>query len=349
MKLKSDSNTHETGLLYKMRWSRLLYKYERFGEQREIFVPESSFLMRLYYVIDYFFSFLFQGASIKDYFSYGFYEKRFNGRNKYITYRRYLKILSVCNKKDQIVFLRNKSLFNKRYTKYLQRESLDLDDISETDFVSFLNKHEDVFVKEVFGFQGNSVFHYHSTDIDAHSLFKQLKGDANGHYIVENGLIQHDDLASFHPNSVNTIRIVTVYDNVRDQLHFIFAKLRMGNNGASLDNTHAGGISGNIDIETGIVNSPGYSVTTNEEYIYHPYTGKQIIGFQIPNWEECKQFVEKVARVTPEVRYVGWDVVILKDGGFALIEANDNADHDGQQMHYKGLWREYKSILKQLK
>ena len=41
--------------------------------------------------------------------------------------------------------------------------------------------------------------------------------------------------------------------------------------------------------------------------------------------------------------------MILPDGDFALIEANDNADHDGQQIHYKGMWPEYKKLLKQLK
>ena len=75
----------------------------------------------------------------------------------------------------------------------------------------------------------------------------------------------------------------------------------------------------------------------------------KIIGFQIPYWEECKRFIEKTARVTPEVRYVGWDVVLLQDGNFALIEANDNADHDGQQIHYRGMWKDYKDILKTLK
>ena len=303
---------------------------------------------KLLYWIDYLSDYIIYGASLKDYFAYGFYKLRPNGKMEYITFRRYHQIQKKCNKKNNIEFFRDKSLFNQRYANYLHRDSLDLNSISEVEFVSFLNKHDDVFVKEVLGFRGSSVFHYHSADINAHSLYRQLKEDIKSHYIVENRLVQHSELAAFHPNSVNTIRIVTVYDDKNDYLHFMFAKLRMGNNGAFLDNTHAGGISGNIDIETGIINTPGYSVVTNEEFICHPYTGKQIIGFQIPHWKECKAFIEEVARVTPEVRYVGWDVVILEDGSFALIEANDNADHDGQQMHYKGLWKDYKALLKML-
>ena len=42
-------------------------------------------------------------------------------------------------------------------------------------------------------------------------------------------------------------------------------------------------------------------------------------------------------------------MVILKDGDFALIEANDNADHDGQQIRYRGMWKDYNDILKNLR
>lgn len=346
---KIDSTKYQNSILCKLKWSRLIYKYHRFSELRDSYIGECNIFKKFYYLIDYCISFICQGASFKDYFAYSFYERRFAGRNRYITYRRFIKILKTCNKRESIPFLRDKSQFNKRYSKYLHRENHDLKNISEKAFVDFTQRHQDFFIKDVLGFQGNSVWLYHAPDIDVIDLFHKLKNDKECHFIVEAKLKQHKDLAAFHPNSVNTIRIVTVYDEKQDKLHFMFAKLRMGNNGAHLDNTHAGGISGNIDIETGVINTPGYSVTSNEEHICHPYSGKQIIGFKIPYWEECKRFIEKAARVTPEVRYVGWDVVILEEGDFALIEANDNADHDGQQIRYRGLWKDYKDILKNLK
>ena len=122
----------------------------------------------------------------------------------------------------------------------------------------------------------------------------------------------------------------------------------MGNKKNSVDNFHFDGIGANVDIETGIINTIGYD-TYNKTYILHPETKKQIIGFQIPNWNECILFIKKAAKRLPSVRYIGWDLVIKNDGSLCLIEANDNADHDFQQLHNKGLWREYKSILKNLK
>jgi glutathione synthase/RimK-type ligase-like ATP-grasp enzyme len=301
------------------------------------------------YLFDYLLALLIYGASINDYFAFGFFKLRPKGRNEYITYRRYHKILNKCNQKEYIKFFRDKSLFNQRYAKYLHRESLDVSSITEEEFSAFFEKHKEVFVKEVLGFRGKSVWFYRSEETEAKELYRQLKEDKNGRYVIESKLSQHEALSSFHPASVNSIRIITVYDEVADIVHIMFAKIRIGNNGSHLDNTHAGGISGNIDLETGIINTPGYSVLDKKEYVYHPTTGKQIIGAKIPCWKECKEFVEEVARITPEVRYVGWDIVILPDGKFALIEANDNADHDGQQIRYKGMWQEYKKILKQLK
>lgn len=330
-----------------MRFYRAIkHSKRRFNELYENYGMSGC---KWFYVADYLICFFILGASWKDYFGYGFYEKRWNGRSKYITFRRFFKLLKICNQEKYVKYLRDKSLFNERYADVLHRDTLDLTLCTKESFVMFWESHPAVFVKEVLGFRGNSVWFYETKDEDASAIYNQLINDKNSHYVIESKLEQNEALAAFHPSSVNTIRIVTIYDDAKDVVHFMFAKLRMGNHGAHLDNTHAGGISGNIDLDTGIINTPGYSVTSTEEYIYHPYTGKQIIGFQVPYWKECKLFIEKAARVTPEVRYVGWDVVILQDGNFALIEANDNADHDGQQIHYRGMWKEYKNIVKQLK
>ena len=56
-----------------------------------------------------------------------------------------------------------------------------------------------------------------------------------------------------------------------------------------------------------------------------------------------------MARRLPTVRYIGWDVVIRNDGSCILIEGNDNADHDIQQVHNCGLWKQYKFVMKNLR
>lgn len=304
-------------------------------------------LLKPLYWLDSFVCLLLYGASLNDYFVYGFYKLRPNGKREFITYRKYHKIMRKCNDKNYIKYFRDKSEFNKRFAKYLHRDSIDLDVTSEKDFVAFFEKHGIVFVKEVLGFRGSSVKMYSKEDCNVANLYKTLKEDKDGHYIAEGRLVEDAELASFHPASVNTLRLVTVYDEKRDKVHIMSCRIRIGNKGNHVDNFHYAGIGANIDTETGVICSVGYDSQDNE-YLFHPMTGKQILGFKIPRWEECKSFIAECVKVVPQVRYVGWDVVLLADGYFALIEANDNADHDFQQMHYRGMWKDYKALLKEL-
>lgn len=305
-------------------------------------------IAKLWYFIDYCFAFLCQGASLNDYFAYAFYKLRPSGRREYITYRRYHKIMRVCNDPVDIKYFRDKSEFNNVFRNNLGRESIDLNETTQEEFGSFFARHKDIFVKEVLGFRGNSVKLYSLADTDPDELFKALKSDSGSHFVAENRLFEHPALAEFHPASINTLRLVTVYDDKKDEVHFMSARIRIGNKGNYVDNFHFDGIGANIDMETGVINSVGYNAQ-DKEFLFHPMTGKQIMGFRIPGWQDCKDFVEQCARVVKTVRYVGWDVVPLENGGFALIEGNDNADHDFQQMHYHGMWPEYKKLLKQLK
>ena len=218
------------------RFNQLYNTYIEKGEK-------SHSLAKIWYFIDYAFAFIFQGASLNDYFAFGFYKLRSNGRNEYITFRRYHRILTKCNDQEAIITFRDKSVFNKVYADYLQREVQDVDLLDEESFVRFFKEHRFVFVKESRGFRGNSVWMYDSNEVNANELYQELRYREDAHYVLEEKIVQHPDLAAFHPSSVNTIRIVTLYDDKRDILHFMFAKFRIGNRGAYLDNTHAGGIS----------------------------------------------------------------------------------------------------------
>ena len=242
----------------------------------------------------------------------------------------------------------NKMKFNKYFFDFLGRKSMDVNNSSFEEFKSFFEKNREVFVKEISSYRGKGVKMYSFDNIDILQLYANLKSEKNSHYILEEKIVQAETLAEFHPWSINTIRIVTLYDNIKDIVYFMSARLRMGNKQNVVDNFHYEGIGANVDIETGIIDSVGYNVR-NEFFFNHPITGKQIIGFKIPYWQECKEFVMKAARHIPTVRYVGWDIVLLEGGKFLLVEGNDNADHDFQQLHYRGLWKDYKKILKQLK
>lgn len=315
---------------------------------RAIYVGiDVSFWGKLFYILDYIGAFIVHGASISDYFAYGFYKLRYNGREEYITYRRYHVIQNKCNKQLDRCLCRDKNKFNELFKDFLGRAWIDLNNITEEQFVSFCNQHPVIFVKEINGCRGVGTCKLETRNQDVKQIYANLISDKGAHYIAEEQISQIQDLAEFHPWSINTIRIVTVYDTINDKVHIMNARLRMGNKKNNVDNFHFEGIGANINIETGIIDTIGYDVH-NKTYIVHPLTGKQIVGFQIPYWDKCKSFVLQAAKNIPTIRYIGWDIVIQKDGRLILIEGNDNADHDFQQLYNRGLWKQYKTIIKNL-
>lgn len=321
---------------------------ERFHEVRKAYVGNRLTLgIRVFYYVDWFFAFIVHGASISDYFGYNFYKLRHCGRKEFVTYRRHRYIQNKCNPIiEERELCRNKIKFNLFFNNYLGRDWLDVRSSSLNDFITFFKEKEVVFVKEVDSCCGQNVRSYHSCDINPKKLYENLLEEKDKHYILEEKIVQKGELADFHPWSINTIRIVTIYDDIHDKVYLMNARLRLGNRKNDIDNLHAGGIGVEIDMESGILCSAGYD-KNNESYLFHPETNKQIIGFQVPYWKECKEFIIEVARKVPTVRYIGWDIVSKGDGSFVLIEGNDNADHDIQQLHNCGLWNKYLTVIKE--
>lgn len=322
----------------------LKYLINRFRQMKHDYIGKTTLFQTIWFSIDFLFSALFYGASISDYFAYGFYKLRPSGRNEYITYRRFLKILKCANNPSDIHICRNKIDFNNHYSSLLGRQWIDTKSVTQEELLLFITNHPIFFVKDILGFRGDGVKRIDSTQISVSTYIDNLLKQSDAHYILEEPLTEIESIQSFHPWSTNTIRIVTIYDSKNDIVHFMNARIRIGNKKNNVDNFHYDGIGANIDVDTGIITSLGYD-THNKTYITHPITNKQILGFLIPKWEECKSFIETACRLLPTVRYIGWDLVIKQDETLCLIEANDNADHDFQQLHNKGLWKEYKKLL----
>jgi len=329
--------------------NKIDYLRKHFSEILHVYIGNKiNIISKYFYLLDWLFAFLLHGASINDYFAYGFYKTRYNGRREFITYRQHKKIQNKCNKIiEDRQLCRDKVKFNNCFNNYLGRQWLDIDHCTFDEFKDFVSSVDSIFVKDNNGFCGRNIEVYKSEDVQLQELYMKLKGDDKHKYIIEEKLLQTGELAEFHPWSVNTIRIVTIYDDRSDVVHFMKANLRIGNKKNKLDNFHHEGIAAHIDIDTGVITSLGYD-KYNNTYINHPVTNKQIVGFVVPYWQKCKQHVEDIARLFTTVRYVGWDIVLQDNGSFLLIEANDNADHDIQQLHNGGLWKQYRKIMQTL-
>ena len=324
------------------------YLKNRFNEMMNRYVGYGiPCFKKMLLLLDFIYSYIIYGASISDYFTFAFYKLNHEGRKEYITYRKYLKIQKCCNDSSKIEICRNKALFNRYFSDYIGRQWLDINECTYEEFSLFIQNHPVIFAKEVNGFRGIGVSRVDMSKEEPEKFYARLRMDKELHYIIEEEISQSPILNQFHPWSINTIRIVTLYDDKNDVVHVMKARIRIGNNMNNVDNLHYNGIGANIDISSGIIDSVGRD-SNNNKYICHPITGTQIVGFKIPYWLECVEYAKAAAKAIPQVRYIGWDIVIRDNGSFLLIEANDNADHDFQQIFNGGLWYQYKSILERL-
>lgn len=324
---------------------KIKYIFSRFNEMYNLFINKGLHLKCIYF-IDYCFSLVINGASIYDYFAYDFFHLRFNGRAKYITYRKFKKIQDRCNKWSDFNLLRDKSRFNEIFQDLLGRKSLNFEKATKQQFIDFCSSLQEIFIKESTSLQGKGINTYIVKNTDIPMLYEDLK-KTGLNYLIEEEIVQHHELAEFHPSSVNTLRVTSVFDNSSNKVTIATACFRMGDKYSQVDNFSSGGIIANIDVKTGIIRTVGFN-EDNEEFMRHPISHKQIIGYQIPYWEECKNFVCEAAKRLPTVRYVGWDIVLLEGGKFLIIEGNNDADFTTEQAYGQALWPLYDTLTENL-
>ena len=137
--------------------------------------------------------------------------------------------------------------------------------------------------------------------------------------VAEMSSFQLESIEEFHPQSLNTIRVVTISN--KNKVEILDAEFRMGIGENVVDNASCGGILASINVVTGALIENGVDMFGNE-YVNHPGTGKAIKGFMIPHWDEIVRVCKEAATVVQGTVFVGWDVCVRQNGEIELIEAN---------------------------
>lgn len=288
---------------------------------------------------DYLFCMLAFRCGCRDYFCGRFYEKTFARRKNYITQFRKDALAQTYNDKTLAARVDNKASFDAMFEKFLYRDWLDVDHSTMEEFQAFLDRHEEFFVKAVNTSGGNHIWKCRPAEESEppKRLRRRMKG-----CILEEPIRQHPRMGSLHPGTVNTIRVNTVWSEGKP--HIFAAVLRMGTKGC-VDNFHAGGGMGaEIDLKTGVVFTTAVNME-NERFLFHPVTGTQIVGFHIPHWDKVLELAEKLARMVPKVRIVGWDIAVTEQG-CCVVEGNSRCDFLICQMPQDiGRYLELRSLL----
>lgn len=157
-----------------------------------------------------------------------------------------------------------------------------------------------------------------NTDRDC-TLIKDFLCDENQKdYIVQKIIKQHYELNKVHNASINTIRICSLL--MEDGVHILSSCLRMGTDGARVDNVTAGGISCGIN-SNGSTAEYAYSYYSGERFSKHPQ-GLVFKGFIVPSYDKTVDLVKKAHPMIGHFRLVSWDIAIDEEGEPILIEAN---------------------------
>lgn len=228
------------------------------------------------------------------------------------------EIIKKYNDPEYMKIFNDKIKFNERFNKYLKRDWLELTGNNKKEFAKFCEKHPKFVAKPTKESCGKGVEIIDSTDKKIYDLYNELYN--NKQILVEEIAVQCKKLSDLHPDSINTLRVVTLKGMV------VTALLRIGNNHNNVDNFNHEGLCVPIDIEDGIVK---YQAIDKKGNLYdkHPITKKEIVGFKVPKWNEVKKICEQAALEIPQVGYIGWDVCVTKDD-ICFIEANEFPGHD---------------------
>lgn len=145
----------------------------------------------------------------------------------------------------------------------------------------------------------------------------------NKNFIVQDKLVQHPDLAKLNPTSVNTIRVLS-YRNDNKTI-ILYAVIRIGRKGKSVDNETAGGIKADIDLTTGRIKGPAFGNTT-EKNMEQTDSGAVLDKYLIPSFPQVLEFVKDLHSRLPYFKLIGWDISVDVNGNPVMIEWNRSAE-----------------------
>ncbi|MCF6132691.1 sugar-transfer associated ATP-grasp domain-containing protein [Flavobacterium wongokense] len=259
--------------------------------------------------------------SLLEYFQFRFFELDDQQRKTWAGTGYMFEYQLQMNPKSSRDILDDKTKFYRSYKDYFVHAVADIADLKAKPELlqTLLNTPSGKLVFKVAdGNCGIDVLIKSASEFDEKSLIDFIENSQFD--LVEEFIQQHPTLNNLSPSAVNTVRIFTQLDD-NDEVVLLGCRQRISVN-SSVDNMAAGNMAAIIDEQTGIITDAGvYSDITKPEEKIHPITGVEIVGLQLPFWNETVAMVKKAAKEHPENRSIGWDIVITEKGpGF--IEGN---------------------------
>lgn len=262
-------------------------------------------------------------------YQYEFFDKTEEEREEYISrekmgyfYRRYSPV-------NARAIFRNKNRFLTKFSKSIHRNWIYTPEASYEEFAQLVSNY-DCIIKPCDGAFGRGIFKVYKNG-DHTDDRKMYDSCVKDRMLVEQCIESCEELKALHPQSLNTIRVVTIAN--KEKACVFSGVLRTGVGDSVVDNSHNGGVSVQINVENGVVETDGAN-TKGERFISHPDSGIVFKGFKIPKWDLIVKTCCEAAKMTDNP-ITGWDVAINSNGDVEFVEANYAPDMDMMQTRFK--------------
>lgn len=280
------------------------------------------------------------------YFRMGMFLKGFTDWQQMTSFLPYLAFIRYERQWKQYpeyaILLENKSIFNDllsyygmpvpqmvfsyRNRRFFTKGGEEMSDDVLNSFISNLTDKR-LFAKKATGFCGKGVTvftkrdnNYYALDgtlVDA-AFIRKVYGKEDCHF--EEQLSQDQILSQFCPDTINTIRVITK-NRFGNESIIVGAAVRFGRMGGYVDNLAQGGVSVNLNIDSGELFDYGMREYDLTKYLEHPDTRIKFAHVVIPQWPEIKELIYRVSSLLPPFREIGWDIALTMDGP-VIVELN---------------------------
>ena len=221
---------------------------------------------------------------------------------------------------------------------------------SPDDLIGFLSEKSSlpIYIKRSFGsygrgnvlvtgFDGRMIHLGNGKQEQISEFCKSLDGTRALGWILQEPLLPHPEIERLTGSKkISGIRVHTFLTETKS--HIIKAILKI-NAGVRDSDNFEHGASGNmlaaVDVETGtVVRAIAGTGLGQKEMPIHPITGHNLIGFQVPHWEDIVRLANDAQMVFPGYLCPGWDIALCEDGP-KVLEVNAFGDADLSQHAYR--------------
>jgi alpha-L-glutamate ligase-like protein len=164
-------------------------------------------------------------------------------------------------------------------------------------------------------------------------------GGRPDHALIQQRVQLHPAFERISYQGIGDVRVI-LYKRVP-----VMAMLRLptrASNGRA--NLHQGGIGAGVDMATGLTTR---AVMRNHLTLRHPDTDVSLVGFPVPYWPQILEMARRVSCAV-ELGYLGVDIVVDRDAGPLLLEANARPGLAIQIANGQGLLARVEAIEREL-